>query len=188
MRRSKRFREEALSRFGIACRTQEEFERVALGVHRSIEIHPHLFHFNIGLIDAPRVVRSFEMRAASPFQFRCVLLNPAIDRRMIDVQTTLPHHFLEVSITQRIAQVSPHAQQNDICLEMTPFERMLTLTAHEKEPLSLFFAYSSRSIFFLQHSPFCRIRGYLSTLRKQGMDLLASLEATLHGHPILPSF
>jgi transposase len=35
---------------------------------------------------------------------------------------------------------------------------------------------------------FCRIRGYLSTLRKQGFDLLASLEATLSGHPILPSF
>jgi transposase len=34
---------------------------------------------------------------------------------------------------------------------------------------------------------FCRIRGYLSTLRKQGVDLLASLEATLRGHPILPS-
>jgi transposase len=37
-------------------------------------------------------------------------------------------------------------------------------------------------------SAFCRIRGYLSTLRKQGVDLLASLEATLRGHPILPSF
>ncbi len=35
---------------------------------------------------------------------------------------------------------------------------------------------------------FCRIRGYLSTLRKQGLALLASLEATLRGHPILPSF
>jgi transposase len=35
---------------------------------------------------------------------------------------------------------------------------------------------------------FCRIRGYLSTLRKQGLDLLVSLEATLCGHPILPSF
>jgi transposase len=35
---------------------------------------------------------------------------------------------------------------------------------------------------------FCRIRGYLSTLRKQGLDLLGSLEATLCGHPILPSF
>jgi transposase len=35
---------------------------------------------------------------------------------------------------------------------------------------------------------FCRIRGYLSTLRKQGLHLLSALEATLAGHPILPSF
>jgi transposase len=34
---------------------------------------------------------------------------------------------------------------------------------------------------------YCRIRGYLSTLRKQGLDLLAALEVTLQGHPILPS-
>jgi transposase len=35
---------------------------------------------------------------------------------------------------------------------------------------------------------FCRIRGYLSTLRKQGLHLLGALEATLRGHPVLPSF
>ncbi len=35
---------------------------------------------------------------------------------------------------------------------------------------------------------FSRIRGYLSTLRKQGLPLLASLQATLAGHPVLPSF
>ena len=35
---------------------------------------------------------------------------------------------------------------------------------------------------------FCRIRGYVSTLRKQGMHLLSALEASLRGHPILPSF
>lgn len=35
---------------------------------------------------------------------------------------------------------------------------------------------------------FCRIRGYLSTLRKQGLHLLGALEATLGGHPVLPSF
>jgi hypothetical protein len=34
---------------------------------------------------------------------------------------------------------------------------------------------------------FCRIRGYLSTLRKQGMPLLSALQATLCGHPVLPS-
>ena len=35
---------------------------------------------------------------------------------------------------------------------------------------------------------FCRIRGYLSTLRKQGRPLLSALQATLAGHPVLPSF
>ena len=34
---------------------------------------------------------------------------------------------------------------------------------------------------------FSCIRGYLSTLRKQGLPLLSALQATLCGHPILPS-
>jgi transposase len=34
---------------------------------------------------------------------------------------------------------------------------------------------------------FSRIRGYLSTLRKQGRPLLSALQATLGGHPVLPS-
>jgi transposase len=35
---------------------------------------------------------------------------------------------------------------------------------------------------------FCRLRGYLSTLRKQGLPLLQALEQTLQGHPLLPVF
>src|SRR5579859_690044 len=35
---------------------------------------------------------------------------------------------------------------------------------------------------------FCRIRSYLSTLRKQGMELLSALDHTLAGHPVLPAF
>lgn len=34
---------------------------------------------------------------------------------------------------------------------------------------------------------FCRIRSYLSTLRKQGVQLLSALEQTLLGHPVLPA-
>jgi transposase len=34
---------------------------------------------------------------------------------------------------------------------------------------------------------FSRIRGYLSTLRKQGLPLLSALQATLAGHPLLPA-
>src|SRR5262249_52149379 len=35
---------------------------------------------------------------------------------------------------------------------------------------------------------FCRLRGYVSTLRKQDLPLLSALEATLRGQPVLPSF
>lgn len=35
---------------------------------------------------------------------------------------------------------------------------------------------------------FCRIRGYLSTLRKQGIPVLHALQQTLLGHPVLPTF
>ena len=35
---------------------------------------------------------------------------------------------------------------------------------------------------------FCRIRGYLSTLRKQGMAVLTALEQTLIGHSVSPAF
>jgi transposase len=35
---------------------------------------------------------------------------------------------------------------------------------------------------------FCRIRGYLSTLREQGLQWLPALEGALVGHPLLPSF
>jgi transposase len=34
---------------------------------------------------------------------------------------------------------------------------------------------------------FARIRGYWSTLRKQGLPVLSALQATLCGHPVLPS-
>ena len=80
MRRSKRFREEAFSSFRIAPRAQEKFQGVSLRIHSTIEVHPHLFHFHIRFIDAPRVIRRFEMRAAALFQFRCVMLHPAVDR------------------------------------------------------------------------------------------------------------
>jgi transposase len=35
---------------------------------------------------------------------------------------------------------------------------------------------------------FCRLRSYLSTLRKQGIDLFSALNHTLLGNPVLPAF
>ena len=34
---------------------------------------------------------------------------------------------------------------------------------------------------------FCRIRGYISTMRKQGENVLAALESVFMGEPFVPS-
>ena len=34
---------------------------------------------------------------------------------------------------------------------------------------------------------FCRIRGYISTLRKQGMPILAALGQAIMGNPLMPA-
>ncbi len=48
---------------------------------------------------------------------------------MVHLQSPFPHHFLQIAVAQRIAQVPAHAEQNDLRLKMTPFER--TLLVHE---------------------------------------------------------
>jgi len=46
-------------------------------------------------------------------------------RLMVEWSTSTPrseHHFLQVSVRQRISTVPPHIEEDDLCLEMTPFK------------------------------------------------------------------
>src|SRR5260370_1302758 len=64
------------------------------------------------------------MRPTALFQLWGILLNPAEDRGMVNVQPPFQHEFLEIAIAERIPQIPAHAQQNDLGLEMTPFEQL----------------------------------------------------------------
>jgi hypothetical protein len=75
MRRSKRFREEAFGRLSVSGRTEQKFQGISLRIHSAIEVHPHFFHFDVRLIDAPGVVRGLEMGSAALLQFGCVALH-----------------------------------------------------------------------------------------------------------------
>ena len=123
MRRSQRFREEAFGSLSIACRAEEEFQGVSLRIHSAIEVHPHLFHFHIRLIDAPRVVRGFEMGSATFLQFRCVVLHESgrssCDRRAIPARASSPPG-LDSSVDNA---GTSDTEQNNLGLEVTPFER-----------------------------------------------------------------
>jgi hypothetical protein len=57
---------------------------------------------------------------------------------MIDVQATLQHHFFEISIAERIAQIPANTEQDNVSLEVAPFERVLVIVAHEEIFFSLF--------------------------------------------------
>src|SRR6266496_4222106 len=108
----------------VACTgTEQKFQGVPLRIDSAIEVHPHLFHFHIGLINAPRVIRLSEMESATIFQFWCVVLYPTIDRDVIDVQSSLDYHLLQVSVAERILQIPANTEQNHLGFEVTPFER-----------------------------------------------------------------
>src|SRR6266496_3018711 len=73
------------------------------------------------------------MWPAALLQLGSVALDPAEDRRVIDMQSPFPHHLFQITIAERIPQIPADAQQNDLRLKMTPFER--TWVAHNGTPL-----------------------------------------------------
>jgi hypothetical protein len=50
------------------------------------------------------------MRTAALLQFGGIALNPALNRRVIDVQTSFLHDLFEISIAERIPEIPPGAE------------------------------------------------------------------------------
>jgi len=86
------------------------------------------------------------MRSASPFQFGRVTLNPAVNRGVIDMQSAFQHHRFQIAVAQRIPQIPTDAQENDVGLEMTPFERLLF--GHTEPSFALFHRIYQIGLFF----------------------------------------
>jgi hypothetical protein len=105
----------------------------------------------------------FEMRSAALLQFRSVALHPPEDCRVIDLQTPFPHDFFEISVTECRAQIPAHTQQNDLCLEVTPFEQIRVVAAHEGNLFRSFLLTLADQLPFLQHylkQRYSPIRGF----------------------------
>src|SRR5713226_3107102 len=117
------FHKQALCGLGIAGGTKLELQGMACRVNGPIEVHPRSFHLHIRLINTPRVRRCLHIGSGSLVELWSRVLNPAIDRGVIDVQPPFQHDLFEIAITQRIAQVPAHTEQHDFGLKMTPFER-----------------------------------------------------------------
>src|ERR1017187_3954857 len=59
------------------------------GIDGPIQIAPATLHADVGFVDSPRLVCRLEMPSQSLLQLRAVILHPAPDRCVVDVETTL---------------------------------------------------------------------------------------------------
>lgn len=78
--RIERFGEERFGRLRISFGAEKKLRGISLRLHCPIHILPDVLHFHRGLIDAPRIRGSFELRSAAFLQFRGLLLDPPIHR------------------------------------------------------------------------------------------------------------
>jgi hypothetical protein len=96
------------------------------------------------------------MRATTPFEFRSLVLDPAVNRALIHVQSTFPHDFFEIARTERRAQIPTDAQENNFWLEVAPFEGILL--GHAGSSFALFCRIYQISLFFATLLDYERLR------------------------------
>ena len=120
------FAEEPLSGFGVACLGQIEINRMTLFVHCPVEVDPSAAYFNVGLVDMP--ASSPSEAAPGPaqtiFDFWSLALHPAVDRCVVERNSTFLHHFFQFAIADTVFAIPAHCPEDDFSPQMPPFELM----------------------------------------------------------------
>lgn len=108
----KRFPEEPLGRRQVAVFAEPELNGVAGAVDRAIERHPLSANLDVGLIDMPFAGDGALAPIEALQQQRREVNDPAVDRRMVDADAALRHHFLQVAQAQAVGQIPADAKQD----------------------------------------------------------------------------
>src|ERR1700743_2830753 len=97
---------------------------MALLIHSPVEISPLATYLNIGLIDVPARAPSWATPgpAQALLHFRGIVLYPAIQRTVIEMNTTLFHHLFQIAIADAVFAIPTHCPENDLSHEVPPFE------------------------------------------------------------------
>jgi len=74
---------------------------------------------------APRAADWTRESHPSSFEFGHIALRPPQQRRMRDGESTFSHYFLEIAIRELIRDVPPHAQDDELLLEVTALEERI---------------------------------------------------------------
>jgi hypothetical protein len=106
----------------IAPFAEPEFNRVAMVVDGSIEIHPSPSDFDVRFIDMPFPADGSLAPIELLKQERSIVDRPAMDGGMVNGDASLGHHLLKIPQAEAVSQIPSHTQQDHRAIEMTAFE------------------------------------------------------------------
>src|ERR1039457_2232432 len=119
---AERLAKQALGSIGVAKRRQQEIDGGSPGIDGPVQVAPATLHADVGFVDSPRLVCRLEMLSQSLLQLRAVILHPAPDRCVIDIEATLLQQFLNIAQRKRIAKIPPDRTEYEAGFGLPPFE------------------------------------------------------------------
>jgi len=122
--------QEVLGCHQVPVGRQHKIDRVPDRIDGAIQVHPVSRYANIGLVDSPGSIRMTPLPPRPLVQDRRITLYPTPNRDVINRKTALHHHFFQVAIAQRVAQIPADAQNDDHVLEVPPSEQRRSLLPH----------------------------------------------------------
>jgi hypothetical protein len=118
---TERLAKQALGSICVSQRWQEEIDGSTRGIDGPIQVAPTTLHPNADLVYPPRLVCRLAIPSQSLLQLGAVILHPAPDGCVIDVETTLLQ-FLNIAQRKRIAKIPPDRTKYEIRFGLSPFE------------------------------------------------------------------
>ena len=100
---------------------QQEIDRFAFLVYCAVEVFPRAFDLDVCLIHAPAGAHRALVLAKDFLQHGQKPDPQAVDRGMVDTHAAFLHHFLQMSVAERIGCTLPDAHQNDVDWESHSF-------------------------------------------------------------------
>ena len=94
----------------VSLRRQHKIDRVASGIHSSVQIRPLTGDADVRLIHAPGTIGTPEFAAKPLIQNGRETLDPTPDRDMVHGEAALSRYFLQIPVAERIPQVPTNTQ------------------------------------------------------------------------------
>ena len=118
-------RKKRLGRPDIALAAQAKIDGPTFAIHRSVQVHPLAADLHVGLVDAPRWAGRPGEPVPAAFELRCVIVHPAHDGGVSQRKAALRHHLHQIAVAELEPQVPPHAQDDDLPVEVAALEQLI---------------------------------------------------------------